>query len=346
MKSLSLLALASTATALNITWYRNESLAPTPLPPSHADSDGEKIIEIFQNLGRSSVWKSIENITMEGDTFEPEGMVRLGDDRYVFSIGQWTVRTQSYGEIINGTDRTVGEGFSHLRVYNGKGQIIADATITERDEIEYHNGGIDWDGKVIWGTNAQYRPNSTANIYTADPYTLEPTIKFRYRDHLGGIVHDTRDNLITAMNWGSRNATTWDLNKIKTCSGGGAYLKPEYTVRNPSYFIDYQDCKWLGHSKFYDGRSVAFCSGVATIEGFNLGGVALVDVKTMTPLAEVPIALRTVRGGRATQNPVDVSVHDGKLRLYFMPDQGNSTLYVYEAQPDSPFQFGGGRIDL
>ncbi|KAK7431880.1 hypothetical protein QQZ08_001499 [Neonectria magnoliae] len=328
--------------ALNITFYKNESLAPFPLPISHAASDGEQIIELFQTLGRSTVWKSIANISFQGDTFEPEGMVRLSDDRYVISCGEYTEHTERYGKIVNGTDRTAGQGFAHLMVFNGKGERIADASITKEGEGngEYHNGGLDYDGEFIWGTIGQYRPNSTAYVYRTDPTTLEPEQVLHYGDHLGGIVHDTRDNSITALNWGARNATTWDLKHSET--GCGATPKPNNVVRNPSYFVDYQDCKWLGHSKFYNDKSVMLCSGVATIGGYNLGGIALVDVETMEALAEVPIALESALGVRLTQNPVDASVDDGKLRLYWMPDQHNSTLYIYEAQPDSPFQFGGG----
>ncbi|KAF5005333.1 hypothetical protein FDECE_8229 [Fusarium decemcellulare] len=329
------------AMARNITLHKDEPLMPTPLPKPHAASDGEQIIHIFQTLGRSTVWKNIANITFEGDTFEPEGMMRLGDDRYVVSSGHWTERTEKYGKIINGTDRTAGKGFAHLMVYNGKGELVADATITKEGEDEYHNGGIDFDGQYIWGTIAQYRPNSTAYVYRVDPNTLVPERVLNYADHLGGVVHDTRDNLVTALNWGGRNASTWDLNTAKT--GCDESPKPKRVVRNPSYFIDYQDCKWLGHSKFYGGKSVMLCSGVATIGGYNLGGIALVDVETMIPLAEIPIELESALGVRLTQNPMDVSVKDGKLRLYLMPDQHNSTLYIYEAQPDSPFQYGGGR---
>lgn len=338
--SSNLVTCAAAAGALNITYYRNESLAPSPLPPSHAASDGEQIIELFQSLGRSTVWKSIANISFEGDTFEPEGMVRLGDDRYVVSCGEYTEHTEKYGQVINGTDRTAGQGFAHMMIYNGKGERIADATITKEGQLEYHNGGIDYDGEFIWGALGQYRPNSTAYVFRTDPETMEPEEVLRYRDHLGGIVHDTRDNSITVLNWGARNASSWNLNRAKT--GCDEYPEPQGVVRNPSYFVDYQDCKWLGHSKFYDDRSVMLCSGVATVGSYNLGGVALVDVETMVPLAEVPIALESALGVRLTQNPVDVSVEDGKLRFYWMPDQHNSTLYIYEAQPDSPFQFGGG----
>ncbi|KAI9162957.1 hypothetical protein HJFPF1_04552 [Paramyrothecium foliicola] len=330
--------------APNITIYRDEPLAPSPLPPSHADSDGEAIVELFQTLGRSTVWKKIDEIKFEGDTFEPEGMVRLGPDRYVVSSGEWLERTQKYegGAIINGTDRTPGQGLAHLIVFNGKGQRIADATITRPGQLEYHNGGIDWDGKYIWGTAAQYRPNSTASVYKADPATLQPYHVLNYNDHLGGIVHDTKKNRITCLNWGARNASTWSLKDVEKTASSCSHPKPRSVVRNPSYFIDYQDCKWLGHSKFYGGKSVMLCSGVATIGNYNLGGIALVDVETMVPLAEVPIALESAKGGRLTQNPVEVSVEDGRLRLYWMPDQHESTLYIYEAQPDSPFQFGGG----
>ncbi|CAM1500506.1 Fc.00g096680.m01.CDS01 [Cosmosporella sp. VM-42] len=326
---------------LNITNYRHESLAPSPLPKSHAASDGEQIIELFQNLGRSTIWKSIANISFEGDTFEPEGMVRLSDDRYVVSCGEYTEHTEKYDGIINGTDRTAGNGFAHLMVYNGKGERIADASITKNGETEYHNGGIDFDGEFIWGTIGQYRPNSTAYVYRTDPMTLKPERILHYDDHLGGIVHDTQEHTITSLNWGARNATTWNLRRAET--GCGAAPKPKSIVRNPTYFVDYQDCKWLGHSKFYSGKSVMLCSGVAKMGGYNLGGVALVDVATMNPLAEVPITLQSALGVRLTQNPVDVSVEDGKFRIYWMPDQHNSTLYVYEAQPNSPFKYGGGR---
>ncbi|KAK0758254.1 hypothetical protein N5P37_009556, partial [Trichoderma harzianum] len=303
-------------------------LAPSPLPPSHAASDGETIIKLFQHLGRTTIWKSIANISFQGDTFEPEGLVRLGPDRYVVSCGEYTEHTQKYPHPINGTDRTPGKGFAHLMTYNGKGERIADATITREGEEEYHNGGIDYDGR-------------TAYVYKADPYTLKPQIVLRYTDHLGGIVHDTTKGRLTTLNWGSRNATVWTLKDgvADNCST----KKPQSTTRNPSYFVDYQDCKWLGRSEFYKGASVMLCSGVTALDGgYSLGGIALVHTETMQPLAEVPIMLQSALGVRMTQNPMDVSVENGKLRFYWLPDPRSSTLYIYEAEPNSPFEYGGG----
>ena len=328
--------------SLNITIYQsNVPFTPSPLPPSHADSDGEHIVSLFQDLGRTTIWKSIDNITFEGDTYEPEGMVRLGPDRYIISAGEYTASTVPYNKTINGTDRSAGAGFAHLIVFSGNGSRIADATITRQGAVEYHNGGIDFDGEYIWGSIAQYRPNSTAYVYKTPPDTLVPETVVHYDDHLGGVVHDVRANKITALNWGSRNATTFELQTGSTTKV--PFATADKVVRNPSYFIDYQDCKFLGHSKHYNYRAVMLCGGVATLGSgtseYNLGGIAIVDVETMVPLAEVPITLRSTLGVPLTQNPIEASVHEGKLRLYFLPDEHKATLYVVEAQPDSLYEF-------
>ena len=332
------------AAALNITISQpNTPFAPDPLPESHATSDGEEIAQLFSKCGRTTVWKLVQKIPFEGDTYEPEGMVRLGDDRYLVSAGEYIAPTVSYNATINGTDRSAGAGFGHLIVFDGNGTRIADATLTARGAIEYHNGGLDWDGEYIWATIAQYRPNTTATVVKIDPRNIGVEEVLHHDDHLGGIVHDVESQNIVNLNWGSRNASTWSLNH--TLAKPPANTPADDTVRNPSYFIDYQDCKFLGHLEVYQGRAVMICSGVATIAGYNLGGLAIVDVETMVPLAEIPITMTSDLGVAATENPMDVSVVDGRLRVYFLPDQHNSTLYVYEAQIQSAFEFGGGPQD-
>jgi hypothetical protein len=59
----------------------------------------------------------------------------------------------------------------------------------------------------------------------------------------------------------------------------------------------------------------------------------------MSPLSEVPLTMVSDLGVQITQNPMDVDIVEGKLRVYFLPDQHNSTLYVYEAQPNSPYEY-------
>ena len=224
-------------------------------------------------------------------------------------------------------------------VFDGAGTRIADATLSQVGALEYHNGGIDYDGEFIWATIAQYRPNSTATLVKIEPTTLNTTAVAHFDDHEGGVVHDTQTNDLVMLNWGSRNASTWNLNDSP--APYPAFTTPLNTVRNPSYWADYQDCKFLGHPAMLGGRGVMLCSGVSTIFGTSIGGVAIVDLETMVPLMEVPMNLTSKLGVQINQNPMDVNIVDGKLRFYFLPDQKNSTLYVYEADP-GPFEFGGG----
>jgi hypothetical protein len=85
------------------------------------------------------------------------------------------------------------------------------------------------------------------------------------------------------------------------------------------------------------------CSGLTSYGSgatqFQLGGLAIVDLETMMPLDEVPITGLSALGVVLTENPMDVAIIDGKLRFYWLPDQHNSTLYVYEAEPASPYEY-------
>lgn len=333
--------------------YHNGPFVPNnKLPPSHASSDGGKIVELFLKLRGSTEWKLVSKTPIEGDTGEPEGMVLVGDDRLFVSSGQWTVPTEKYNKTINGTDRSPGAGFTHLLLYDLEGRLLANSSLTKPGEIEYHGGGLDYDGRYIWITLSQYRPNSTATITRIDPLTLKSERLFRTNDHNGGIVHDTvTDNLVT-LSWGSRNATTWSLKRYpRGFAPLPGFTPPKRRVTNPSFFIDYQDCKFLGHQrvpqvfppssslwdriislgKQNDRRPLMLCGGVATVDGFNLGGLALVDTETMIPVWEVPIGLKSEKGTRLTQNPIEAQVVNGKLRVWFMPDQRESVLYIYEA---------------
>lgn len=327
--------------ATDITVYQQDvPFFPDPLPAPGPASHYEEIITQFNRLGRSTAWDLIREIKIEGDSGEPEGMINLGEERFLVSRGNWTESTKSYenGAIINGTNRTPGAGFSHLNIYDGEGKLVADAQLTRPGDIEYHIGGIDWDGEVVWATISQYRPNTTATIVTIDPRTLEQTVVARYRDHLGGVVHDQARNQIATLNWGSRNASIWDLTALPpaTTTEDTPFSEPISVVRNPSFYTDYQDCKFLGHAKVYDGRSVMICGGITGLaNNVTIGGLAIVDIETMVPLSEVPLVLESALGAHIAKNPFDVDVVEGRMRLYFMPDEHNSTIYVYEAKENS-----------
>lgn len=331
---------AATQAALNITFSNNhtaDSIAPARLPLPGSSSQSEEIIRQFSALSRSTTWNLVEKIDFEGPTWEPEGIVRLGADRYFVSAGEYVERTVKYEKPINGTDRTPGIGFAHMIVFDGKGRRVADASISKNGDTEYHNGGIDYDGTYIWATLSEYRPNSTGTVVRMRPSTLEPEQILRVRDHQGGVVHDISTGHFATLNWGSRKASLWSL--AYPAEPIPEFTTPLAVTANPSKWIDYQDCKFLGHSKTYDFRAVMICSGIGDIGGgdgqqnkVTIGGVAIVDILTMVPLADVPIAMVTDKGAPMAKNPFDVAIVDGKLRLYFLPDEEHSTLYVYEAK--------------
>ncbi len=103
------------------------------------------------------------------------------------------------------------------------------------------------------------------------------------------------------------------------------------TIRtlNPSHYVDYQDCK-------YAGRHRMLCTGVAELRQspgalpLRLGGIDLVDLHDGRPLHQVPLLLWTASGLDMTHNPVWIEPSPAGLRGYFMPEDNESTLYVYE----------------
>jgi hypothetical protein len=315
----------------------------TPLPSSFAQQKTDAIIEKFTNLGRSTTWNLVETVQMEGDTGEPEGMVRIGEDRWVISGGIWTTPTVKFpnNTWINGTDRSNGAGWAKLLVYDSKGALLDNVTLSAEGAAEYHVGGIDYSAGYLWVTASQYRPFSTATVLRIDPHTYNVTEILKHKDHLGGIAVNPGERTIATLNWGSRNATVWKASLVSNSKSSidplnwefaapsidGVFAKPDAVVRNPSSYVDYQDCRFLGNAERYHGRAVMICSGVGPV----LGGLAVVDVETMVPLYEVPLTLRSKTGGMMSQNPFDVDVVDGKIRFWFMPEQHNSTMYIYEA---------------
>jgi hypothetical protein len=99
---------------------------------------------------------------------------------------------------------------------------------------------------------------------------------------------------------------------------------------NPSHYVDYQDCKYVG------GRRM-LCTGLAelrqtpTAPPFRLGGLDLVSLADGRPIHQVPIPLWTPSGLDMTHNPVWIEPSAAGLRAYFMPEDDTSTIYIYDA---------------
>jgi hypothetical protein len=212
--------------------------------------------------------------------------------------------------------------------FDAGGRLLADRVLNAAGALEYHPGGLDYDGRDLWVTLAQYRPGSSATFLRVDPRTLRATPVLRAGDHFGGVVHDIARHRLVTLDWGARDAWSW---RIPRHGAPGAAADPLAVVRNPSHFVDYQDCKYLG--RVPDHRDpLMLCGGLTAYGAFQLGGIALVDTRTMAPVWEVPVTTLSPAGNVITRNPIDVEVVAGRLRVYLAPDDDDTTIYAYEAQ--------------
>lgn len=249
--------------------------------------------------------------------------MKIGDEFYVSSV-EVTTPTKRFAELQNGFDRDAGAGVGHLFKVDGKGQLLADLKLGEG--TMYHPGGIDYDGKFIWVSVAEYRPNSHSIIYRVEPATMKATEVFRFADHLGGIVHNTDTHTLHAVSWGSRWFYRWTIDARGRVTN--AATSPEkLRQRNPAFYIDYQDCKYLG-------RSEMLCGGLSNYAARNarlsLGGLELLDLATGRALHQLPFEQWTTSGLPMTQNPFWLEPTPRGLRAYFLPEDRQSTLYIFD----------------
>ena len=299
----------------------------TPMRSGEPSADaGPTLGERVRQVSRGTVWRPVASVQALFDTHHPQGMVKIGDTLYVSSV-EIVKPTTRFAKPQGDLDRDTGEGVGHLFKLDMKGNLIADLKLGEGSV--YHPGGIDYDGRYLWVPVAEYRPNSRSIVYRVDPVTMQATEMFRYGDHVGGIVHNRDDHTLHGVSWGSRRFYRWTLDGAGRV--GNVDVPPEkLRVPNPAHYIDYQDCKYLG-------RGEMLCSGLTNYQmrpdapRFALGGIEIVDLNTNRVTHQVPIQLWTPSGLPMTQNPAWIEPTAGGIRAYFMPEDGKSTLYIYDA---------------
>jgi hypothetical protein len=290
--------------------------AVTMAQPDQRTKDSH-LVDKFQQLSRNTKWQQTEKIDLQFNVYHPQGMTRIGDLYYMSSV-EIIEKPVKYDQPKDGYDRTPGKGIGHLFVFDKQGKLVKDIRLGEG--IIYHPGGIAFDGKFIWVPVAEYRPNSHSIIYKVDPKTLKVEEVFRVNDHIGGLVHDNQSGKLIGVSWGSRKFYEWNEK--------GKQLRMK---TNPSHFIDYQDCESVGQGKM-------ICSGISELPNpatnfstpYELGGLALIDMKTLDILYEVPVTEFSPQGHVITRNPVYLEDFDQGLRLYAVPDDDHASLLVYE----------------
>jgi hypothetical protein len=265
------------------------------------------VAERVTKLSRNSPWKLVSTVPIAFRTHHPQGMVRIGETFFVSSV--------------NKAAKT-----GHLFKIDAGGKMLADLPLGEG--ALYHPGGIDYDGKDIWVSVAEYRPDSRTIVYRVDPRTMKATEVLRFADHIGAIVHNTDDRALHGVSWGSRRFYRWTLDAGGKVTNAGVPPEKLRTL-NPSHYLDYQDCKYVGHRRM-------LCTGVTEMRQspeaapFRLGGIDLVDLAEGRPVHQVPVLLWTRTGFDMTHNPAWIETTASGLRAYFMPEDDQSTIYVYE----------------
>ena len=272
---------------------------------SSAPGDARSVVaERVQKLTRASSWTAVASVPIAFRTFHPQGMVKIGETLFVSSVDG---------------KRDAAEGVGHLFKIDMAGALLGDLRLGEG--AIFHPGGIDYDGTYIWVAVAEYRPDSRTIVYRVEPKAMKATEMFRVADHIGAIVHNTDDDTLHGVSWGSRRFYRWTLGSKGTVT----------TTVNRSHYLDYQDCKYVG------GRRM-LCTGVTEMRQspsappFRLGGVDLIDLADGRPLHQVPVLLWTASGLDMTHNPVWIEPSAAGLRAYFMPEDDQSTLYVYDVE--------------
>lgn len=278
------------------------ALACAALGPAAPPDARDAVAARVMTLTRASSWTLAASVPIGFRTFHPQGMVKIGETLLVSAV-----------EVV---DRDAGQGIGHLFKIDMAGRLVAELRLGEG--AIYHPGGIDYDGTSIWVPVAEYRPDSRSIVYRVDPRTMTAAEAFRVADHIGAIVHNTDRHTLHGVSWGSRRFYRW--------TEGGAI---QATAANPSHYLDYQDCKYLGRDRM-------LCTGVTEIRqtreapAFRLGGIDLVNLADGRPLHQTPVLLWTAGGLDMTHNPVWIEPRGAGLRAYFMPEDDRSTVYIYD----------------
>ncbi|WP_337040356.1 DUF6454 family protein [Emticicia sp. 17c] len=277
---------------------------------------GQTLPDKFKQLSYATSWQKVAAIQLNFSAYHPQGMVKI--DNYFFLSSVEVTQAPRNG--------SSGEGIGHLFKLDSTGKLISSINLGEG--AVYHPGGIDYDGESIWIPVAEYRPDSKSIIYKVNPNTLAIKEIMRYPEHIGGIVHNTEAHKLLGISWGSRNFYQWPVNSKDKASN--TEVPPDkLRIPNPSFYIDYQDCHYVGQQMMLCSGLQKYSNGTQII---RLGGIDLISLKDYRPIHQVPIRLWSPTGLPMTNNPFWLESTAKGIRTYFIPDDDKAaTLFIYEA---------------
>jgi len=167
------------------------------------------------------------------------------------------------------------------------------------DGVLIHPGGLQYDGRILWVPNAEYKRQSRTMIYGLDPDTLDIRTSFGVDDHIGAVASDGK-NLLYGVNWDALQFYTWDID--------GDQLKK---IDSPTSMA-YQDIK------YFSGKLL--CSG----HNDSVSAVDIIDPESWTLIKRFDLPEDRWKSSLSREG----MAFDGNL--YFLPDDGpDSCILVF-----------------
>jgi Family of unknown function (DUF6454) len=279
--------------------------------PADRQREGAVLLERFRRLTRASEWRLVRTLTPDFDAHHTQGLARVGDHLWLSAV-----------EVI---DRPQGRGQGYLFELDHTGRLLR--TLRLGEGSRYHPGGIDFDGALLWVPVSEYRPESSARIYGVDPTTGSVRTSFDWPDHVGAILCGRGRRV--GFTWGGRRSVSW---AARGDGDAGARPAPSGRVHiNGNHYVDYQDGQGVGSDRW------GILGGLAEIRGpgdvrVPLGGLELIDLRSMKPAHQVPVPLWTPDGRSVLQNAFHVEPAGGGLRFWFAPGDGRASIFVYDVR--------------
>jgi hypothetical protein len=268
--------------------------------------DSDPVVSKLLSTTDSSEWEYVDSLTLDLETDHPQGLLRLGDDRYFLSSVRFTRSDTGSPDL-----SIEGQGF--LIELERDGHVVRQRRrLTLGAGLVYHPGGLATDGTNVYVPVSEYRPDSQCYIYKVDAETLEVVGEpVRFPDHVGALSIDAQRKRIFGMSWGARKIYVWNFD-----------WQLLYMNYNPVQNVDYQDIDFVG-------GNVLACSGFSNFElggeKIDVGGIDLIDATTWLPVHRIMVTTRTHTGRLLCHNAFTHRLVYPDLLMAFVPDDDEAS---------------------
>jgi hypothetical protein len=273
----------------------------------HADP----VVARLLSTSDSSEWEHVASLGLDLETDHPQGLMRLGDDRYFLSTVRFTKSDAGSPDLT-----TEGQGF--LIELRREGDVVRKTRRVQLGAgLVYHPGGLATDGSHIYVPVSEYRPDSQCHVYKVDARTLEiEGDPVHFPDHIGALSIDAERKRVFGMSWAARKIYVWNLD-----------WQLLYMNLNPVQNVDYQDIDFIGGNVLACGGFSHFELGGERVE---VGGIDLIDAATWLPIHRIMVTTRTHTGRLLCHNAFTHRLVFPHLFMAFVPDDDDdSRVEVY-----------------